>query len=272
MNKTKMYVITETSEFMMSYVIVTGEGNCIIIDGGRPADIPLLKEKVKGRKIKAWFLTHPHLDHITAFNHIVKNGDPDFDFEKVYYNFPTEEYAATTNIGACENDLTTLKEFNAILPRIQDKTQIVRTGDVFRIDNVKVEILYHFEERYNFKCKDINETSIAFRLSTDNASVMFLGDLGPEGGDILVEQGEEKLKADYCQMAHHGHAGVSSDVYMLINPKTCIWNAKLQWLINEEGRLLAYRRYGFKRTWLWMERLGVKEHILTRDGTAEIEL
>ena len=272
MIKRKMYVIMETSEFMMSYVIVTGAGNCIIVDGGRPEDIPLLREKVKGKKIKAWFLTHPHLDHIDAFTEIVKKDDPDFDIEKVYYNFPSEEYAATTDIGACSHDLITLKAFNAILPKIKDKAQVVYTGDVFQIDDVRVEILYHFEESYGFKGKDINETSLVFRVDTDKTSVMFLGDLGPEGGDILVERGEEKLKAEYCQMAHHGHAGVSADVYMLINPKVCIWNAKLQWLINEEGKRLAYRRYGFKRTWLWMERLGVKEHVLTRDGTAEIDL
>jgi glyoxylase-like metal-dependent hydrolase (beta-lactamase superfamily II) len=82
MNKTKMYVLTETSLFMMSYVIITKEGNAIIIDGGRPEDVPLLREKIKGHPIKAWFLTHPHFDHVSAFNYLVKEGDPDFDFER----------------------------------------------------------------------------------------------------------------------------------------------------------------------------------------------
>ena len=48
-----MYVITETSPFMMSYVIITEQGNCVIIDGSRPEDVPFLREKVKGKKIKA---------------------------------------------------------------------------------------------------------------------------------------------------------------------------------------------------------------------------
>ncbi len=35
MKNTKMYVMTETSLFMMSYVFITNKGNCIIVDGGR---------------------------------------------------------------------------------------------------------------------------------------------------------------------------------------------------------------------------------------------
>ena len=55
MNKTKMYVITETSPFMMSYVIETEKGNCVIVDGGRPEDVPLLKDKIRGKKSKLGF-------------------------------------------------------------------------------------------------------------------------------------------------------------------------------------------------------------------------
>lgn len=40
---TEMYMLTETSEFMMSFVIVTKKNNVIIVDGGRREDMPLLK-------------------------------------------------------------------------------------------------------------------------------------------------------------------------------------------------------------------------------------
>ena len=268
MGKTKMYVITETSLFMMSYVIVTEQGNCVIIDGGRPEDVPLLREKVKGKKIKAWFLTHPHFDHISAFNQLVKDDDPDFDFEKVYYNFPDSKTFVSKD-GS--EDWESLKNFNAILPKIQDRVQIVYTGDVLQIDELTVEILYHYDEKHFFVKPNINNTSIVFRVTTPRSSVMFLGDLGPEGGDILVEQGEEKLRAEYCQMAHHGHGCVGPDVYMHIQPRVCIWNAPA-WLLEEEGVLQDYRCYGTKRTRWWMEKIGVKEHIVTKDGTAEIDL
>ena len=68
MNKnTVMYQLTETSLFMMSFVIVTKQNNVIVIDGGRPADMPLLKQYVAGRHISAWILTHAHEDHISGF-------------------------------------------------------------------------------------------------------------------------------------------------------------------------------------------------------------
>ena len=41
---TVLYQLTETSPFMMSFVIVTKQNNAIIIDGGMEADMPLLKE------------------------------------------------------------------------------------------------------------------------------------------------------------------------------------------------------------------------------------
>ena len=268
MSNTKMYVITEVSEFMMSYVILTKEGNCIIVDGGRPEDVPLLREKVKGHKIKAWFLTHPHYDHISAFNDLIKKKDADFLPERVYYNFPTEEYIATQTD---DDDAESLPNFNALLPVLGDRAQIVHTGDVIEIDEVKLEVLYHFDEKYDFVHKTVNNTSIVFRVTTPNSSVLFLGDVGPEAGDILAEQGEEKLHAEYCQMAHHGHSGVDAGVYILINPRVCMWNAR-DWLWEEPGVLVDYRSYGVKRTRLWMERLGVKEHIVTKDGTAEVDL
>ncbi len=52
-DKTLLYQITETSRFMMSFVLITKENNVIVIDGGREADMPLLSEYVGGRHISA---------------------------------------------------------------------------------------------------------------------------------------------------------------------------------------------------------------------------
>ena len=62
--KTLLYQITETSNFMMSFVLVTKADNVIVIDGGSAEDMPLLKQYVGSRHISAWILTHPHNDHI----------------------------------------------------------------------------------------------------------------------------------------------------------------------------------------------------------------
>lgn len=268
MSQAKLYVLTETSEFMMSYVILTEQDNAIIVDGGRPEDLPLLREIVQGHPIKAWFLTHPHLDHITGFCEVVRTGDPAFAIEAVYYNFPSVDYA---KFDDNDTPTVTLEEFLEIQPLVADRCHIAHTGDVLTIDGIRIEVLYHFEESYNFSYKCLNNTSLAFRVDTEATSVIFLGDLGPEGGDKLMELSMDKLKADYCQMAHHGHSGVSSDVYIQIDPKVCMWNAPA-WLWEEEGVRFGDRIYGQKMTRRWMEKIGVTEHIITKDGTAVILL
>ena len=86
-SETVLYQLTETSKFMMSFVLVTKNNNVIVIDGGRPEDMPLLKEYVGGRHISAWILTHAHGDHVSGFiDELKKNGGRDFDIERVLYN------------------------------------------------------------------------------------------------------------------------------------------------------------------------------------------
>lgn len=63
----KLYMLTEHSPFMMSFVYITDADRAIIIDGGRPEDMPHLREIVGERPIAAWILTHPHLDHMSGF-------------------------------------------------------------------------------------------------------------------------------------------------------------------------------------------------------------
>lgn len=263
--KNKLVVLTETSEFMMAYVLYTLSGDCIIIDGGRPEDIPLLRERVKGRRIRAWFLTHAHFDHVSAFFHLLRVRDADFVFDRVYCNFPSMEYAAMTD----DDDGESLRDYCELLPMFEDRLVCVQTGDRIEIDEVTVEIVYHFDKRLNFHHKTINDTSIAFRLLTPSGSVMFLGDLGPEAGDVLVRDASRDLTAEYCQMAHHGHGCVGPEVYMRIHPRVCIWNAPL-WLWEEGDEEQDYRCYGVGRTRYWMKCLGVTEHIVTGNGSAEI--
>ncbi len=262
-----MRMITETSEFMMSYVLTTDSGRVVIVDGGRPADVPLLKEAVAGRPIEAWFLTHPHLDHITAFIDIVKRDDPAFDIKNVYCHFPGLDY-----VQVCEpHEAHTLEEFLEIAPKVADKLHTVNRGDVITVDELTIEVLYNWEPTYAFKRPTVNDSTIVFRVQTPHTSVLFLGDLGPEGGDILMEQSRDKLKSEYCQMAHHGHMCVGPEVYMEVEPRVCMWNAP-DWLWEEAPIHINYRMYGEKMTRRWMDKLGVAEHLVTKDGTVDVQL
>lgn len=286
MEKTKLYQITETSSFMMSFVLVTKNDNVIVIDGGRKEDMPLLKEYIGKRHISAWILTHAHSDHISGFvDEIAKNNGADFDIEKIYYNFPPYEHINNKNVfdyKYYQSDFNEfLPEFLKIEPKIRDKAHITNQGESIVIDECKIDFIFSYHE--NLTSNPINDSSLVFKITTPNKSVLFLGDLGPDGGDMLFRESRHLLKSDIVQMAHHGHMNVSMEVYAAINPTACLWCCA-DWLYNEKeepdylsdakklARMGRIRMYGTAVTRKWMDILGVKEHYVTKDGTNCIEL
>lgn len=285
--QTTLYMLTETSEFMMSFVLVTEKNNCIVIDGGRPLDMPLLKEYVAGRHISAWILTHAHDDHISGFvDEMEKNGCADFDIEKIYYNFPNYDALIgkrdVPDYNYLRSELNgSLPSFNRVVDKFRHKAHIVKQGESLEIDEVRIDFLYTFHD--GIYANLMNDSSLVFKVTTPRKSVLFLGDLGPDSGDILYRESRHLLKADIVQMAHHGHMNCSMEVYAAIRPEACLWCAQ-HWLYNEVevppylanvdklrkgGRI---RMYGTAVTREWMDILGVKKHYVTGDGTQTILL
>ncbi len=283
----KLIMLTETSEYMMSFVIVTEKNNCIVIDGGRPLDMPLLKETLDGRHISAWILTHAHDDHISGLvDELARDGGADFDIEGIYYNFP--DLDALSRIEDVPDLDYFRQEISEMLPAfaevrhtVADREHIVHRGDRLEIDEIKIEFLYTYHE--GLYANVINDSSLVFRLETERTSVLFLGDLGPDGGDILFRESRDRLRSDIVQMAHHGHMNVSMEVYAAISPRICLWCAPL-FLYNEPEfpdyladaeramRMRRMRMYGSRVTRDWMDRLGVREHYVSGNGTQVLEI
>ncbi len=282
-----LYQLTETSKFMMSFVLITDKDNAIVIDGGRPEDMPLLKQYIDGRHISAWILTHAHMDHISGFvDEFNRNNCADFDIETIYYNFPPyDELIDKTDVedlAYFRSELNNmLPAFNQVLPKFENKTHIVHQGETLDIDDVHIDFLFSYHE--GLTANLINDSSLVFKVTAPNKTVLFLGDLGPDGGDILFRESRHLLKSDICQMAHHGHMNVGMEVYAEILPEACLWCCA-DWLYNEEEvprylqdteklrRMKRIRMYGTAVTRRWMELLGVKTHYVTKDGTNRIEL
>jgi len=274
MTETVLYLQTETSPFMMSIVLKTAEGNAVIIDGGRPEDLPLLREIVGTSPVKAWILTHPHLDHITGLTEILRTGDTSLFPETLYYNFPSLSFMEETE----PSEAWTLREFLEVKDRIDDRTVIVRDGDAFSVDDLHFTILQSWEEEHPIVPRSPedqnstgNDSSLVFRVDGPNKSVLILGDAGPCAGDRLMAHHWKDLKADIVQMAHHGHGGVAAEVYLAAAPTACLWCCA-DWLYNEEPYVLPDRLWGTVMTRRWMEGMGVTEHYVTKDGTHKILL
>ena len=100
--------------------------------------------------------------------------------------------------------------------------------------------------------------------------MIFLGDLGYEGGEQLLEQTDrELLRADMVQLAHHGQDGVGREVYDAIGADYCFWCTP-EWLWNNDNGL-GYDTHCWKTivTRGWMSDIGVKWHYISKDGTQE---
>lgn len=286
--QTTLYMLKESSPYMMSFVIATERNRCIVIDGGRPEDMPDLKKAIGGRTVGAWILTHAHSDHISGFvAEMEKNGCYDFDVERIYYRFPdyNDWMARADEAPDREYFLSDMNEmlpaFNRVRHRFAHKEHLVEAGEKIRVDEVEIEFLYTPCE--GLFANPINDSSIVFRLTSPRKSVLFLGDLGPDGGDMLYRESRHKLKSDIVQMAHHGHMNVSMEVYAAIAPEACLWSAP-EWLYNEEEvppyladteKLICTKRtrmYGTAVTREWMARLGVKKHYVSGFGTQTVLL
>lgn len=125
--------------------------------------------------------------HISGLVHEFKeNGGAGFDIEKIYYNMPNyDELMQKTegevpDIEYFRRELSNLVGFNSILPMIGDRAYVVEQGETLEVDECKIEVLYTYHD--GLYSNLMNDSSVVFMLTTPSKKVLFLGDLGPEGG------------------------------------------------------------------------------------------
>ena len=73
-----------TGKQAMFYTIEPEDGGLIVVDGGNAGNEDYVRSVIreKGGHVDAWFLTHPHPDHIGAFNRLW--GELQSDIDVVY--------------------------------------------------------------------------------------------------------------------------------------------------------------------------------------------
>ena len=263
---------SESGRQMNSFIVTTEEGGLIMIDGGYAFDAEKLLanlREISGQSvphIDAWFLSHAHDDHISAFVQLIREHRNDFTFDRLYFNFPSFQY-----FDKYENwEAHTVAEFYEVLPLFADRICIVSQDDVYTVRGATFEFLYTFDPVYTGNA--VNNSTSVFRMTLGGKTVMFLGDLGWDAGAKLLSMHGEKLKSDIVQMAHHGQNGVERDVYEAIAPSACIWCTPLWLWNNDAGK--GYNTHVFKTIIVrgWMDELGVKEHYVAKDGDQTILL
>ena len=274
MNNTIHMLEGVTGTQMNSFIITTADGKVIVIDGGYDQDaentINYLKN-LTGQDVPhvdAWILSHPHMDHISAFLQIMETMPEAVEVDQVWYNFPSLQFITKNQPWAdpC------LARFYKDLPLFADRILVVSKGDTMDVGDAHFECLYSPNPELHMNVT--NNASLVLKMTLGGKTVMWLGDAGVEEGDRMLAcyEGTDKMKADFVQMAHHGQNGVEKRVYEAIAPSACLWNTP-KWLWdNDAGR--GYNTHGWKTIEVqgWMADLGVQEHYVTMNGNQVIDL
>ncbi|MCR5040549.1 MAG: MBL fold metallo-hydrolase [Clostridia bacterium] len=250
-----------------SFIITTEDGKVIVIDGGHTFETDYFIQYLKavtGKRVPnvdAWFLSHPHNDHVQIFYEVAENRTRQVTFDKVLLNYaPYELYESRSQ----EEGMQMVGEFDRISKSFPEKVQILDTGDEFGIGAAKITVLYTADTSFI----DVNEHSVIFRMDLGGKSVMFTGDAQVNAGNkTLAEwEGSGLVKCDICKMAHHGQDGVDRSFYEAVAPEICLWPTPTWVWDNTNGNLKTLEVRG------WMEELGVKQNYVAWEGSQVIYL
>ena len=205
----------------------------IVVDGGWPENENYVRAVLKenGNVVDAWFLTHYHGDHVSAFNAIYQ--DPRGVRIKRVYASPLD----WETFAEVSRDWDTPESFRTFLDRIRaEDVTYVRAGDRFRIANLQVEVFHSYDESLReYYGDDIpNNASLIFKVSGKKDSILFCGDAHQAPlADYLTRTWGERLKAEYVQTGHHGNHSFPKRFYDMVSPETAFFDAP-EWLMTGE--------------------------------------
>lgn len=249
-NSTIMMLASTGEAQMLSSIIVSQNGYVLVVDGGWTYDANKLITVLNqyGGKVDAWLLTHPDPDHTGALYQILKN-QTNLKIDTIYCSFANNEwyYENSPDIAYFVSELK-----SSLLT--QNIVQVSK-GDSFFVGDIQFLVL---NNRFDYLLNPTNNSSIVYKVTIDNNSILYLGDLGYEGGEkLLAETPPFVLKSDIVQMAHHGQSGVGKEVYRAINPRIALWSTP-EWLWTNCSGSGEYKTLETRQ---WMEQLGCKNYV-----------
>ncbi|NNJ30269.1 ComEC/Rec2 family competence protein [Lacrimispora defluvii] len=252
---------------MLSMVLQDKNGALVVIDGGWDIDADHLSDVIrsKGGHVSAWFITHPHSDHVGALVKILNNPDRKITIDNVYYSLADQSWY--DKVESSRSVLVTdLRSALSTLPAASLHT--VKKGDEIQVGSIKAKVL---NNPYLLDVTSVNNSSVAYKFFLNNVSILVLGDMGPEAGKLLMEEtSAADLKSDIVQMSHHGQYGVSREVYAAIKPQIALWPCPLWLWNNDNGNGIGSGDWKTLETRKWMEELGVKVNYCIKDGDQTI--
>lgn len=252
----------QTKGQMMGYIIKTKNDKMIVIDGGLGEDAKNLLKYIQNHdnKVDYWFLTHNHNDHAGAFVEIMKSDDVQVD--NIYVSLNEKEWYQVNEPTRAEFSEALIDTLNE--EKIKDKVKLPELNEIINIDDINVEILGI--RNPEFTENPGNEQSMVIKFDTGKTKLLILGDTGEKSSEKLLLNQKDKLKSDIVQMAHHGQAGATEELYKAVNPTICLWPTP-EWLWNNDnGNGYGSGNWKTLEVRKWIDNIGVRENYVEKDG------
>ena len=250
-----------------SYVLRTEQGRVIVMDGGMPQEEFYLRGFLSalGANVDAWFISHPHDDHMGALCQILKKPG-DLKINKIYHSRFSEE------LMMCEegSDIPA-REFYSLLDNAPcEVVNLTQPGLQLDLDGTNIKVLGVTNEE--FHNNSYNNSSCILRVWDRHKSIIFLGDAGVEcGNKVLNGPYRDELKCDYLQMAHHGQSGCNETFYKSVQFHACLWPTPSWVWENNQGKGYNTGTLTTFETRRWTDELGIKEHHVSWMGLYKME-
>ena len=261
---------TQCNQIGNTYVFLTDRGRVVVMDGGWDKDELYLRGFLcmLGGKVDTWFVSHPHMDHITSLVHILQ--DPrGISIRRIVHSRFSDSLLQTE-----ENDRKTARELYVQLDKHKEDIDVVdlrQPGMTGRIDGFRFKILGVTNEEFN-KVNTYNNSSVIIRVWDNRKSLLFLGDAGVECGDKVLNGPYRKdLDCDYMQMAHHGQNGCSEAFYRALRFKACLWSTPRWVWENDFGKGPGSGTLKTAETRRWMDEKGITEHHVSWQGLWQLD-
>lgn len=211
----------------MFYSIVDAKGRLVLIDGGwdEAGDIEQVMSVIRAHDnhVTAWIITHPHPDHVGAFNGVIRTYGSEVTIDHIY-TVPVnrERYEET----AQDYDVLSAYEDFLQLTEGMNNITFLRENDELDLIGMKMKVLHswdgHTDELQDHLC---NDGSMMFRLTGRKNSMLFCADVQKEMEQYILPAHEQELSSDFVQCAHHGNWGLSQEFYDIVSPQRAFIDA-----------------------------------------------
>ena len=191
-----------------SYVFLTDKGRVVVMDGGVKEEAMFLKGFLAalGNEVEAWFISHPHDDHMGALNAILENPG-ELKIKRIYHSRFSNALSRSEQ-GSHPSTEIFYAQLDALDPAVTEVIDLREPGLELKIDGMNLKILGVTNEEFAHT-NPYNNSSMIIRVWDKAKSIVFLGDAGIECGDkVLNSAYRNDLDCDYLQVAHHGQQGL----------------------------------------------------------------